>query len=174
MSTKPLTLEGLVEPASGSSGEAVRELRRQNQRLDEELRSVRNELGQLKAEKENLERSVRALRNQLSPLHRALRAVFGEIELAIGEEQVVLGGAPASAVAASGGEDPRWQSFKQSFPGASARIIDALLAHRELTITQLSTVLKAHYSTVKNACLVLTKAGAISKDGTGGAYRLKV
>jgi hypothetical protein len=165
MATKPLTLKGIIDAEPGDHGEEVRQLRRDNQRLDEALRQVRNELGQAIAEKENLERSIRALRNQLAPLHHALRAVFGEIELAVGEEEV---SAPRSAGApvAANGADPRWESFKQTFPGVAARIIDALLAHQQMTYGQLKTLLRADYNTIKNAAARLKQAGAIVKEGT--------
>ena len=123
MATKPLTLKGIIDSGPDDHGEELRQLRRENQRLDETLRQVRNELGQAIADKENLERSIRALRHQLSPLHHALRAVFGEIELAVGEEEfrsAAAGAAPASS--SNNATDARWESYKQSFPGVAARI----------------------------------------------------
>jgi hypothetical protein len=177
MVTKPLQLEGFLseQPLGAPNDDAVRELRRQKNELEDNLRIARQQLDDLRIEKERLERSLRALRNQLSPLHRALRAVFGEIELAIGEEiatpaatAAAAPGAPSTAAA-----DPRWQSLKESFPGVPAKIVDALLVHRELTITQLGTVVKAHYDSVQKALVVLRKAGAVNQDGgKGGKFRL--
>jgi hypothetical protein len=165
MATKPLTLKGIITQPESDHSDEVRELRRDNQRLDEALRQVRNELGQAIAEKENLERSIRALRNQLAPLHHALRAVFGEIELAVGEEEV-SGPRSSGAPVATNGADPRWESFKQTFPGVSAKIIDALLSHPQMTVLQLSTLIRAAYSTTKDAVAKLAKAGAVLRDGT--------
>jgi hypothetical protein len=164
MATKSLTLKGIIDSGPEDRGEELRQLRRDNQRLDESLRQVRNELGQAIAEKEVLERSVRALRNQLAPLHHALRAVFGEIELAVGEEEVTHS-APGAVTAASNGADSRWESFKQRFPGVRARIIDALLAHQEMTIVQLSAFIKAAYTTTKDSCAELVKVGALARKG---------
>jgi hypothetical protein len=164
-----------VDVRDGASADELRQLRQENRKLDEALRTVKNELGQATADKENLERSIRALRNQLAPLHRFMRALFGEIELAIGEEEVTatMGAPGATASVTSSNGDPRWQSFKETFPGVPSRIIDALLAHREMSITQLATFLRAHYNTVSGALGQLSKAGAVSKDGgKNGKYRL--
>jgi hypothetical protein len=171
MSSKPLLLEGNLLPPP-DDGKELRELRRQNQRLDEELRNVRNGLGQLKADKENLERSLRALQHQLSPLHRALRAVFGEIELAIGEEETVrMPSVPGTAPAAASGNDPRWESYKQTFPGTGAKMIDALLVHQQMNVTNMATLLHADKRTIYKAGEKLRAAGAISF--AGGMFSLK-
>jgi hypothetical protein len=173
MATKPLTLKGIIDAEPGDHGEELRQLRRDNQRLDEALRGVRNELGEALAQKETLERSIRALRNQLAPLHHALRAVFGEIELAVGEEDFSPRAAGAPASSPNNRADPRWESFKQTFPGLRARIIDALLVHDEMTISQLSGLLKASYNAVKDNLPPLYKAGAVVKAaGKGGAVSL--
>lgn len=175
MSTKPLMLEGVLGKSSESGDDEglLRKFRKEKQQLEDELRVTHQELDDVRAEKERLERSVRNLRNQLSPLHRGLRALFGEIELAVGEEEMVANGASVSATPQSSGGDPRWLSFKQNFPGAPARIIDALLSHREMTVTQLSKLLKMDYSTAKGAVLKLRQAGAVSKETErGGPVRL--
>lgn len=174
MSTKPLTLEGLVPKKSrDEDGDGIlHDMRRENQRLESELRQVRAELVEIKATSENAHRVIRNLRDQLNPLHRALRAVFGEIELIVTDADFTETQTPGASASQPNGGDPRWESFKQSFPGIPARIIDALLAHREKTITQLSALLRAHYNTIRDACGVLLKAGAITKDGRKGAYRL--
>lgn len=160
--------ENVIDVNEKASAEELRQLRQENRKLDEALRGVRNELGQAIADKENLERSIRALRNQLAPLHRFLRALFGEIELAVGEEQESVH-APAAARAApddaSNGDDPRWQSYKNTFPGVGAKIIDALLAHKEMNYVQLSALLKHSYDTIKGAAAKLLKAGALTKNG---------
>jgi phage shock protein A len=157
--------ENVIDIEDKTNAEELRQLRQENRKLDEALRTVRNELGQAIADKENLERSIRAMRNQLSPLHRYLKALFGEIELAIGEEDAVRVPSPGASTAAASVSEPRWESYKQTFPGIGARIIDALLTHREMTYTQLAALLKAHYDTIKTAAAKLKQAGAIVKEG---------
>ncbi len=166
MANKPLLLEQVYEPESSTPNDgALRQLRKENQRLEDELREVRQQRDDFEIAKQRLELSVRNLRQQLSPLHRALRALFGEIELAVGEERVgpSVPGAPQTAASSS---DPRWESYKQSFPGVPSRIIDALLAHPQLSYTQLATMVRAHYDTIKSAAAKLKNAGAIAKEGT--------
>jgi hypothetical protein len=158
--------ENVIDMKPGASDEELRQLRQENRKLDEALRAVRNELGQAIADKENLDRSIRALRNQLAPLHRFLRALFGEIELAVGEEEVAAAASrPSSPSSPPNANDPRWESYKQTFPGVPARMIDALLNHPRMTPTQLSTLIRAHYDSVKKAAVQLIKAGAIVRDG---------
>lgn len=169
---KPLALDGVVNINAARDDEGMlREWRREKERLEQENRVLRAQLEEVKADRTKLERSIQALRNTLSPLHHALRAVFGEIELAVGSEDVTFSEEqPAQGASASRSVDTRWESYKQSFPGAAARIIDALLSHRELTITQLSVLLKMHYDTANGALRKLTKAGAVVREGKG--YRL--
>jgi hypothetical protein len=170
MSTKPLMLEGFARESPSSA--ELQQLRREKQRIEEELLSVRRQLEDVTREKESIARSLHVLRQQLSPLHRALRAVFGEIELAIGEEQS-SSTSTQSFPAAAGPEGARWESYKNTFPGVPARIIDALLAHREMNVAQLATLLKAAYSTTKDAVAKLRQSGAVVKEGgKGGMVRL--
>jgi DNA-binding transcriptional ArsR family regulator len=160
----------MAESSSRSNEEALFRARKEKQQTEEELLHVRRELDDVNREKERLDRSLRNLRQQLSPLHRALRAVFGEIELAVGEEELSMAAATGAAPQAQG-NDARWKSYKDNFPGAPARMIDALLTHREMNITQLSKLLKMDYSTAKAAASKLRQAGAITGE-RGGPVRL--
>lgn len=168
---KPLALDGIVDVKAEPSEGMLHEWRREKQRLEEEILSLRRELDDARTHHEKLERAMRALRQSLSPLHRALRSVFGEIELAVGEEEAVASsvapGPPQSTASPS-----RWEHVKQQFPGAPAKIIDALLGQGEMTITQLANFTRMHYDTAKTAASKLAKAGALTKDG--GICRLRV
>lgn len=167
--SQPLMLEGLAKPVSDDADE-MRALRRQNQRMDEELRSLRNELGQAQADKEKQERSLRALRNQLTPLHRALRAVFGEIELAIGEEEFVVPGRGVEVAHHEGRVDPRWQSWKEKMPGRTAEMIDLLLLHKSMGTKALMSAMHCAKDTVYGAAKKLNAAGLLA---TSQPYSLK-
>lgn len=169
MATKPLTLSGLVEPTAKAADEGMlREWRREKQHLEEEILSLRRELDDARIQNEKLERSLRALRKQLSLLHLALRAVFGEIELAVGEKDFSQA-SPSSPVQASApnNSDPRWESYKQTFPGNGAKVIDILLAHPILTTVQLSKIGRMHYDTAKKVVQTLAGAGAVIRDAKG-------
>jgi|SRR5579872_4208849 len=171
MATKPLTLSGLVEPTTKAANqEAQQEWRRKEQQLEEEILGLRRELDDAHSQNEKLERSLRTLRKQLSPLHLALRAVFGEIELAVGAEDFPISSASSPATSPSGASEARWESYKNNFPGAAAKIIDVLLAHPSMSITQISGMLRMHYNTAKDALLKLKKAGAVVS--VGGNYSL--
>jgi|GEM_PF-5059743 len=168
MSSKPLILKGIVsEPVEHDDG-LLREWRREKQQLEDDLRKTRRELEDVRLEKERMERSVKKLREVLTPLHHWLRALFGEIEFAVGAEEPPTPGNSSTANGrAVSDTDPRWQSYKENFPGAPARIIDALLSHREMTLTQLSRLLKMDYTTAQKALSKLKAAGAVRKEGKG-------
>lgn len=162
--------ENVIDVKAGASDEELRQLRQENRKLDEALRAVRNELGQAIADKENLERSIRALRNQLAPLHRFLRALFGEIELAVGEEEITIG--PRGGAASSQSNDApastdnaRWNAVKEQFPGSPARVIDALLTQGAMATKQISIFARMHYDTAKSSVAKLRGAGAVISEG---------
>lgn len=166
MSSKPLLLEGLVQKDREPGDGLIQEWRREKDRLESEVRVLRSQLEEAKAGNRKLSQSVKALRHTLGPLHTSLRALFGEIDLAVREEEF----SETPATPQSNNSDPRWQSYKDSFPGAPARVIDALLSHRQMTITQVSKLLRIHYNTASDALSKLKGAGAVVKDGN--IYRL--
>lgn len=133
--------------------------RRELQRLEDENRTLRRDLEDANAEKDRLTRTVKNLQTTLNPMYRALRALFGEIELAVGEE---AGGASVPGGSQPVVNDPRWQSFKTSFPGVGAEIIDALQVHNEMTLLQLAKLLRHDYKTIARTALRLREAGAIT------------
>jgi hypothetical protein len=142
--------------------------RRDVQRLEDENRSLRRDLEDAVADKEKYARSIRNLQSTLLPFHRAFRVLFGEMDLAVGE--ATAGPANPSAPAEQG-NDPRWESFKNRFPGVGARIIDALQIHGDMQVTHLATFVKAAKGTVYNAGDKLSAAGAITR--AGGIWSLK-
>lgn len=169
MSTKPLMLDGLVKPPRREDDAA--DWRREKETLERDNRILRSQLEDAKAENKKLTRSLSVLREQLSPLHHALRAVFGEIELAIGEETY----SPQNVASASGQPqhssiDPRWQSWKENLPGKPAQMIDLLLLHKDMSTKQLMTAMKCGKDAVYQAAYKLSKAGLISQ--VGGRYSL--
>lgn len=141
----------------------IKGLREQIRDLDDQARSERQKAVRIEA-------GVRELRDILKPLYGALQAVFGEVD-AMG-----IADSPVSVAQNVGTTtDPRWQSFKQAYPGVAAQIIDALLVHKEMGITQVAAFLKIHYNTAQGALDKLSKAGAVTKDGgRNGRYSLKI
>jgi len=158
-------LETLVEPDAD-----LQSWRREKQRLEDEVRSLRRELEDAHNDRDRQARSIENLRLILSPLHRGLRALFGEIELAVGEADTPASSGVARTASPSD-LDPRWQSYKNRFPGAAAQVIDALLIHGDMQQTPLSKLVGIHYETLRKAVAKLRDAGAVSV--VGGVVSLK-
>src|ERR1700722_9375 len=168
---KPLVLSGIIdaEPVEEKGGMA-HEWRKEKQRLEDEILALRRELDDSRTHNEKLERAMRSLRQSLSPLHRAVRAIFGEVELAVSEEETAA--PPPGAISPPAAAAPsRWEHVKQQFPGSPAKIIDALLGQEQMTITQLANFTRMHYDTAKGSVNKLLKAGAVVKEG--GVVRLR-
>lgn len=169
MASKPLQLEG-VYVASKSDDGMLNEWRREKRKLEDEVREIRQQRDDLEISKQRLERSVDNLRKQLSPLHRALRALFGEIELAVGEETVGPS-APGRPQPAADGNDARWESWKGKMPGKPAEMIDLLLLHKSMSTKQLMVSLRCGKDAVYQAAYKLGQAGLVSN--ANGRYSLK-
>jgi len=163
MTAKPLQIEGLVVDPD----DVAERYDGARQRLENELRSTKHDLEDMIAERDRLARTIKNLQTTLNPMHRALSALFGEIDLAVGEDVAPAsnGHAPSSAT------DPRWQSYKDRFPGVPAKIIDALLTHGEMKVSHLIKFVGAAHGTVYNAGDKLQGAGAINRNG--GVWSLK-
>ena len=159
MNGKALLLEGTAEADSSGASDYRKEV----QRLEDEVRSLRRDIEDCQLGKARLVRTIENLRSILSPLHRGLRVLFGEIELAVGEAPDP--NTPNGAVPAAPNQpaDPRWQNFKASFPGRGAEIIDALMIHGEMRIQHLATLLHCDPRTVGQHAAKLRNAGAITQ-----------
>jgi hypothetical protein len=133
--------------------EIIASLRAQNRKLDEALRLERNRVGQA-------EHGVKELRKILTPLHRALQAVFGEIE----EMGLPDGGSPERS-------NPKWESWKSKMPGRPAEFIDLLLLHGTMNRNQLMAAAHCGKDVVRVTISKLNVAGLLNKNG--GQYSLK-
>lgn len=152
---KPLEIEGFV---NDTAGEDVFE-RSQQRQLEEQVYSLKERVKALEFDNARQHRIIKNLQTTLAPIHRALLALFGELELAVGEE---LPASPNGPVATAPASDPRWESFKKRFDGAGREIIDALLIHGEMGITHLAKLIGRHYDTTRKAAYNLRDAGAIT------------
>jgi hypothetical protein len=140
------------------------ELKQEIRRLESELRAARLEIQKANNEAATAIAAVTALRHQLSPLHRALRAIFGEIDL-IAQPEAVQSSAGASPVAADSRIAAVWTAWKEKLPGLPARFIDAMLTHGEMNAAQLSIAAPCHRANVSKIIYRLNKAGLINKNG---------
>lgn len=138
---------------------------------------MRTELIKAKAESEAAIAAITALRNSLSPLFRALRGVFGEINLVVSED------APQPQYGAAAGANGRpadddalqniekWEGVKRRLGGKEAELIGVLLTCGPRTNTQLKSLLKLAYSTTAALTLKMMNLGFLTKDGD--AWTLK-
>jgi len=91
--------------------------------------------------------------------------MFGEIELAVGEETFSAPASASGAALQAANGDPRWEHAKRQFPGKPAEIIDALLVQPPMTIVQLHKFCRMSYDTAKQAVRKLAGAGLIIREG---------
>jgi len=129
----------------------VSELRRENTDLQNDLREVRRENS----------RAVSELRRQLGPLYGALRSLFGELDQF---ETAPEAGMPTVKIQI-------WEAWKKKLPGQSAKFIDALLVHGEMSAAQLRVAMQCRLNGVYETASKLTKLGLLNKNG--GKYSLK-
>jgi len=164
----------LPESEVDNRDETIESLRKEVRRLEQEVRQARLETVQATNASEQASTAIRALRLQLGPLHRAMRAVFGEIELAVGEyDPQPQNGAAAPLASVDGrvhGLD-KWEGVKKRLGGKEAELIDVLLTSGPRTNTQLKSLLKLAYSTVCALTQKMANMGFIAKQGD--AYALK-
>lgn len=159
----PKLLEGVVEE------EAVPDPRIAT--LEAEVRRLNRALADalLVAERaqDDARQMLMPLRRQLHPLYQALQALWGEIEAAGVEEE------PTRASAPPGNPRTRaiWDAWQRRLPGYPARIIEALLLHREMNTSQLAIAVGCHKQRISEGILKLNKAGLINKNA--GRFSLK-
>lgn len=164
-------LEGLVQPDDSVLRHDLQDALNEVDRLNDEIRRARELNDQQGFELDKLRRIVSNLKQQLNPLHRALRAIFGEIDLA-GIEDSPIDRESTTAASPSSGKSSVWESWKQKLPGAKAAIIDALLQHGELSVEQLCVITKiSRKQTIYDATNALKKIHLI--NGNNGRYSLK-
>lgn len=164
--SQPLLSDGEVIDTS----DELDSLRDRIDQLEGELRIARTDLIRSRADAAAATSAIAELRRQLSPLHRALRAVFGEIDLVGGvQDHPVNSTGPATY-------DSRklsaWEEWKKKLPGFPSRFIDALLQHGELSVAQLVVAAQCpRKQTIYDAASKLQRLGLITNNG--GKYALK-
>ena len=146
----------------------LRDLEIENRTLREQLEEKDDELRKERRKRETIERGVSRLREALSPTYNGLQMIFGEID-AMG---VTDSGRSSNAAASP---DSRisavWESWKGRLGEGCAKVIDALLLHREMNTQQLAIATGYHRSTVPSYIYRLTKAGLLNKNA--GRFSLK-
>jgi hypothetical protein len=125
--------------------------------LQTRIRSLEQELIQERAKTAQMERGVQEIRDILTPLYRALRMLFGEMDA------MPMSGTSGGAVAP--GKKAIWESWKQKLGGQAAKAIDVLMMHGEMNRTQLRIHVGCATRTVTDIIYKLNQAGLINKNG---------
>lgn len=152
-------LEGRVEL---TEAQRIQELKHENVELRHRIERLELELRQAKLTNATAASNLRQL---LEPLYHALQMVFGEIDVIIPEGSAKTAAAPSERSTAV------WEAWKSRLGTTPAKIIDALLTHRDLNTQQLAIATGLHRSTIPTAIYKLNKAGLINKNG--GRFSLK-
>lgn len=146
--------------------------------LKAENRKLRRELSdaEVRADRarEDANRALSMLRRQLAPLYRALQAVFGELDAA-----GVTDAAPptAATMTATAPVNDRQRNVYEPWlerfgrDSAQGRVVQALLAHGDLSVEQLRIAAQMAYSTAYEAAKRLKKLGLV--ENNGGKFSLK-
>lgn len=141
-------------------------------KLEAESRELHRQLDDAQVEarraREDANRAMGMLRTQLGPLYRALQAVFGELDAAGVEERqgfTTSTGDNGSMASAPSKNSAVWAAWKERFPPAVGKVIDALLLHGEMNQGQLKIACRIGSSTVTDCVSKLNKAGLINKNG---------
>lgn len=123
----------------------------QNQIVD-----LRDALAQVKLERDTLKQATDGLRRLLAPL-------WGELQH-IPQSATVVGTTVS-------GSDPRLESAKKRMPGKPAELIDLLLEHGPMTVTNIIAIARWGKNSVYQTVSKLMKAGIVVNNG--GRYTLK-
>jgi hypothetical protein len=145
----------------------LRELTEENARLADRVDELEAELRKERRKNETKEKGAEELMKFLTPLYQGLQMMFGHME--------AMGVSASQTSTASGETDPRtkavWDNWKQKLGEGPAKIIDALLLHREMNTQQLAIATQYHRTTIPALIFKLNKAGLLNKNG--GRFSLK-
>ena len=162
-------LEGeVIDPSDESE---VDRLRGELRRVSGDRDALRVEVTRLRQRVNQIDGPAAQLRQNLMPLYQALQAIMGDIEVIDPQTfESSSQGTPADRPAPE--RSAIWESWKQRLSGAPAKIIDALLLHREVTVEQLVVLTQiSRKQTIYDAIHRMNKAGIIDKND--GKFSLK-
>lgn len=157
----------MAQALLGNGEDDREELVRRIENLEQDLEDARAATKRAREQSVAATRALGNLRRQLDPLHKALRAIFGELDAA----NIESSESNDSQSSVSPRSAQVWESWKQRFGGGTAKVIDALLLHKEMNTTQLSIATGLHRTTIPALIFKLNKASLINKNG--GKFSLK-
>ena len=146
-------------------GVATEDIQDRVDSLEQDLRQAKAEVIRLRASSDTATMAITELRRQLGPLYRALRAVFGEIELVAGKDDAPTSPSPSPS-SDNGSQSSRWDAIKRGLAPRLAQAIDILLTHGAKTNSQLAAAMKMDRTNCNNnVTLKLKQMGLIVKNG---------
>jgi hypothetical protein len=145
-------------------------LRDRIEQLEADLRKMRQERDKARSEGLSAISAVQALREQLSGLWRALRAIYGEIDLVAEPEPQVSPSLGRESVPSSP-QTGRWQALMTKLGGLKAQFIQALLDFGPSTVTGIRAATGMSKQSVYNTANDLSKLGLITRKGSEYALR---
>lgn len=158
MSTRPQLPSAEYAGETDSSSQQIQELRakirnleRRNDELEADLQAARSDARQAQA-------PLRAVRRILDPLHRALKALYGEMD-ASGMEEETAGGTTGQPIPSS-----RYDAWKQRLSLTCGKVIDALLVQPQNN-TQLKSFCKLGGTSVYEALKTLQVNKLVRRAG---------
>lgn len=162
MSSRP-QLPASAEYVDEQSNVEVRRLNDHVRRLTIENDNLRAQLDTAREQIRHAHAPVRAIQRILDPLHKALAALYGEIDAAgIGDIGMPAGeGAPAGQPIS----ETKYAAWKQRLPPSCGKIIDALLI-QPMNGTQLKTACRLGSTSITTGLSILLKNNLIEKDGS--------
>lgn len=156
----------VLRPLADPREEVLQQLSREKIKLEGELsaerqrrRNAESDMEDAQREKAAVMEGVQRLRASLTPLYDSLKLLFGDME-AMGVEE-----SPAAAGVSSIKNSAVWESWKQKLGGLTAKAIDALLVHGEMSANQLRIHLQCRQNTAYDVISKLNKAGVVNKNG---------
>lgn len=139
-------------------------LRRRIAALEHELADAKLARDEAQRESTALAEGVKRIRRQLSPMHEAMKLLFGELDQVTFRESGASE-AVAPSVPASTWPSPVWDSWKSRLGARCGYVIDFLLIHQNVTVTQIGIALHSDKRTIRKAIARMTEAGIISRSG---------
>jgi len=145
-------------------------LRDRIEELEADLRKMRQERDKARAEGLAAISAISALRDQLSGLYRAMKAIFGEIELV--SPLAVVPPPPDNGASAPSPQSGRWSNLINKLGGNRGKFIHALADFGPSTASQVAAAMGiTRIQTVYDTSHQLMKLGVVTKKGD--QYALK-
>jgi phosphoribosylanthranilate isomerase len=139
-------------------------LRREIAGLEQELQKAKDETLTAKQSAKDAVQAIRALRQELEPFYTALKMIYGEISR-VEVDSLSDGNRPMQHRSMDASKQAVWEAWKNKLGGNAAKVIDALLVHRQMTATQLAIATGINSKNIAQTIYKVNKAQLLNKNG---------